>query len=352
MARAVEHSGLPGRKARVGSPEDQRRSTWDKLGEAIVTRDADAALELTEFALEGECRFIFDLLTGWADDLRQLLGERGVPEEALRAHTDRLARLLAFPDGKPYDPASGWQTVVEAVGRVTDAIGSGDWQAAAGAVAPACETWRTLHDRVIDSSYGWMSVWVERFGEESVPEMFELVAMEHFEEFFELGDPKRHAWIEGGCNAVLLDTLEAMRAHLSTVRRDGAPIEMVEHEDRYEFEFDPCGSGGRALRGDIVEGTPSRIGEPYNFGVIEGAYEWTDGKAGMCVYCNHCQQLYEQWTIDRSGIPFLVVDPPTAADGVGHDSPKRCRYTTYKDPDAVPDEVFERCGRSRRGPLA
>ena len=163
---------------------------------------------------------------------------------------------------------------------------------------------------MIDSSYGWMSIWVEHFGEESVPQMFELVAMEHFEEFFELGDPKRHAWTEGGSDGVLLDTLEAMRAHLSTVRRDGAPIRMVEHEDRYELEFDPCGSGGRALRGDIVEGTPSRIQEPYNFGVIKGAYDWTDGKSGMCVYCSHCQQLYEQWTIDRSGIPFLVVDPP------------------------------------------
>ncbi len=201
---------------------------------------------------------------------------------------------------------------------------------------------------MIDSSYGWMSIWVERFGEESVPQMFELVAMEHFEEFFELGDPKRHAWTEGGSDAVLLDTLEAMRAHLSTLRRDGAPIEMVEHEDRYEFEFDPCGSGGRALRGDIVEGTPSRIQQPYSFGVIKGAYDWTDGKSGMCVYCNHCQQLYEQWTIDRSGIPFLVVDPPTAADGVGHDGPKRCRYTIYKRAEAVPDEVFERCGRDRK----
>ena len=111
-------------------------------------------------------------------------------------------------------------------------VRSGDWDAAAAAVAPACEAWRTLHDRVIDSSYGWMSIWVERFGEQSVPEMFQLVTMEHFEEFFELADPKRRAWTEGGSDAVLLDTLEAMRAHLSTVRRDGAPIQMVEHEDR------------------------------------------------------------------------------------------------------------------------
>jgi hypothetical protein len=348
VARAVEHSELTGRKARIGSFEDQRRSTWDKLGEAIAARDEEAALELSEFALDGECRFIFDLLTGWADDLRRLLAERGAPEEELREHTEQLAQLLAFPDGAPYDPAAGWETLTAAVGWVTGAVRAGDWEEAASAVPPACEAWRTLHDRVIDSSYGWMSVWVERFGEESVPEMFKAVAMDHFEEFFELGDPKRHAWTEGGSDAVVLDTLEAMRAHLSTVRRDGAPIEMVEHEDRYEFEFDPCGSGGRALRGDIVEGTPSRTEEPYNFGVIKGAYDWTDGKSGMCVYCNHCQQLYEQWTTDLSGIPFLVVDPPTAADGVGHDGPKRCRYTIYKRAESVPDEVFERCGRDRK----
>lgn len=348
MAHAVEHSELTGRKARMGSFEDQRRSTWDKLSEAIAAHDEEAALELAEFVLDGECRFIFDLLTGWADDLRRLLEERGVPEEELRAQTERLAQLLAFPDGEPYDPGVGWEAVTEAVGRVTDPVRGGDWEAAVPAVGRACEAWRRLHDRVIDSSYGWMSTWVEHLGEESVPQMFELVAMEHFDEFFELGDLKRHAWTEGGSDAVLLDTLEAMRAHLSTLRRDGAPIEMVEHEDRYEFEFDPCGSGGRALRGDIVEGTPSRIQEPYNFGVIKGAYDWTDGKSGMCVYCNHCQQLYEQWTIDRSGIPFLVIDPPTAADGVGHDGPKRCRYTIYKRAESVPDEVFERCGRDRK----
>ena len=161
-----------------------------------------------------------------------------------------------------------------------------------------------------------MSIWIERFGEESAPEMWELIGEEHFEEFFELGDPKRHAWTEGGSDAVVLDTLEAMRSHLSTVRRDGSPIQLVEHGDRYEFEFDPCGSGGRALRGDIVEDTPSRIREPYGFGVIRGAYEWTDGRAGMCVYCNHCQQLYEQWTIDRPASPSSC-RPPTAADGVG-----------------------------------
>lgn len=346
-AHAVAFSPLTGRDARVGSLADQRASTWEAISAAITTRGRQAALELVEFALRGECRFIYELLDGWARDLRGALGDHGVPEGRLEAIEAGLAALLAFPDGRPYEAAVGWSRLEASVAALRELVERGDWERAADAVPRACEAWRVLHDRVVDRSYGWMSAWVEQFGEASIPEMFETIGREHFEEFLELGHPDRHAWTQGGYEAVALDTLEAMRAHLSTVNRDGAPIQMVEHDDRYEFEFDPCGSGGRALRGDLVEGTPSRIEEPYRFGVIDGAYDWTDGRAGMCVYCNHCQQLYEQWTIDRVGIPFLVVDPPTVADGVGHDSPKHCRYTIYKTPEAVPDEIFARCGRSR-----
>jgi hypothetical protein len=347
VRRAVQHSELTGRNARTGSFDDQRRSTWDKLSEAIDAGDRQSALELADFALDGECRFIFDLLTGWADDLRFALARRGVPEGYLALTDERLRATLAMPDGSRFDRDLGWAALESRVDALRAHVVAGEWEAGAAAVDPAREAWRVLHDRVVDLSYGWMSAWVDRFGEESVPEMFRAIGGDHFEEFFALGDPARHEWTEGGCEAVVLDTLEAMRAHLSTVRRDGAPITMTEHEDRYEFEFDPCGSGGRALRGDILEGTPSRTDKPYEFAVIEEAHEWTDGIAGMCVYCNHCQQLYEQWTIDRAGIPFLVVDPPTVADGIGHENPKRCRYTVYKRPEDVPDEVYSRCGRRR-----
>lgn len=345
---AVTFSPLTERNSRAEPLADQRRSTWEAISLAIDRRDREAALELADFALNGECRFIFDLLDGWARDLRAELGRRGVAAQRLAGTEHRLAELLAFPDGRPYDAAAGWAMLEAAVVRLTERLRQDDWSAAREALPAACEAWRVLHDRVVDRSYGWMSTWVEELGEATVPEMFRAIGREHFEEFLALGDPARRAWTEGGCDAVVLDTLEAMRAHLSTVDRNGAPIQMVEHDDRFEFEFDPCGSGGRALRGDLVEGTPSRTEDPYRFGVIEGAYDWTDGRAGMCVYCNHCQQLYEQWTIDRAGIPFLVIDPPTAADGVGHDSPKRCRYTIYKTAEAVPNEIFSRCGRTRR----
>jgi hypothetical protein len=340
-------SRLVNREVRVGDIEDQCRSTWDKIGEALEARRADDALALTEFAVEQECRFVYDILTVWATEIRALLARSGVPEDELSGTEERLRVLLAYPDGEPYSPEAGWSRLEEAKQGLRTKIEGGEWGQADAEVPGLREAWRVLHDRVVDMSFGWMSAFVERFGETAVPEMYKEIGGEHFDEFFALADPERREWVEEGREAVLLDTVEAMRVHLSTVRRDGAPIELVEHGDRWEMTFDPCGSGGRALRGDIVEQTPSRLEPPYRFSHIEGAYDWTDGKAGMCVYCNHCQLLYEQWPMERAGIPFLVVDPPTYPDGVGHDDPPKCRYTIYKTPEAVPDEVYERCGKKR-----
>jgi hypothetical protein len=340
-------SSLVNRQVRVGDIVDQCRSTWDKIGEALEERRADDALALSEFAVEQECRFVYDILTGWATEIRALLARRGVAEGELVQIDERLQVLLAYPDGEPYSPDVGWLRLEDAKSSLRSRIEAAEWGEAETEVPSLCEAWRVLHDRVVDTSFGWMSAFVERFGETAVPDMYDEIGGEHFDEFFALGDPERRAWEDEGRAAVLLDTVEAMRVHLSTVRRDGSPIELIEHEDRWEMTFDPCGSGGRALRGDIVEGTPSRLEPPYEFTYIEGAYDWTDGKSGMCVYCNHCQLLYEQWPMDRAGIPFLVVDPPTYPEGVGHEDPQRCRYTIYKNAEAVPDEVYARCGKKR-----
>ena len=114
-------------------------------------------------------------------------------------------------------------------------------------------------------------------------------------------------------------------------------------------DFDPCGSGGRALRGDIVEGTPSRLEPPYEFAYIEGAYDWTDGKSGMCVYCNHCQLLYEQWPMDRAGIPSSWWIPRRIRRVSGMTTLRDAGTRSTRAPEAVPDEVYARCGKKRQG---
>ncbi len=97
-------SSLVNRQVRVGDIVDQCRSTWDKIGEALEERRADEALALAEFAVEQECRFVYDILTGWATEIRALLARRGVAEGDLVQIDERLKVLLAYPDGEPYRP--------------------------------------------------------------------------------------------------------------------------------------------------------------------------------------------------------------------------------------------------------
>lgn len=347
MPSVIGWSPLLHRPARAGDARAQGRSTWREIMAAARAGDAATIAALADFALERECRPVFELLLGWSADLREFLSARGTGAGELDRCAERLAALLAVPGGAPFDPHRGWAAVEASVARIRRAAASSDWAGAASAARDACDTWRSVHDRVVDLSFGWMSEVVARLGETAVPEMFEAIARPHFEEFFSLADPALRSWEDSGAEAVLYDTLEAMRVHLSTTGRDGVPLDVADRGDYWELTFDPCGSGGRAIRGDDREGTPSRMDEPYRFARIEGAYPWTDGVAGMCVYCNHCQQVYEQWTIDAAGLPFLVVDPPVGNDPRDAGRARRCRYRIYKRADAVPDHVYLRCGRER-----
>jgi hypothetical protein len=100
-------SNLVNRQVRVGDLADQCRSTWDKIGEALGRRRSDDALALAEFAVEQECRFVYDILTGWATEIRALLARRGIPEDELARVDERLRNVLAYPDGEPYSPEAG-----------------------------------------------------------------------------------------------------------------------------------------------------------------------------------------------------------------------------------------------------
>jgi hypothetical protein len=345
---AVAPSPLVGRVARTDSFEEQRKSTFAKVAEQVDAEDGARALDLLRFCRDQECEFIRTIMAEWRQKLRELIRQRGADEEAIEEADDRLAAVLAYPDGSPFDAEEGGGRLDAAFARVSEALQAAAWSDAREALQAAFLTWRQVHDREIDSAYGWMTEFVRRHGEAAVPEMWEAIGRGHFQEFFELADPERRSWIGEGRDAVVLDTLEAMRVHLSTPERDGAPIDVEERDDRWIFTFDPCGSGGRAVRGDWNEGTPSRIEPPYEFARIEGAYPWTDGKAGICVYCNHCQQIYEQWTMDEAGWPFFVVEPPVYPDNDPDEARRqRCSYTIYKDPASVPASIYERSGRTK-----
>ena len=80
---------------------------------------------------------------------------------------------------------------------------------------------------------------------------------------------------------------EVMRSHRCGPKQLGE-IEIIEDEHRYSIKMDPCGSGGRMRRGDPVEGTPSRLGPPYNFGATKRGHPWSWGRKNVPYYCIHC----------------------------------------------------------------
>jgi hypothetical protein len=85
---------------------------------------------------------------------------------------------------------------------------------------------------------------------------------------------------------------------------------------------------------------------PYAWSVSEEPHSWNHYEPGVCLYCAHCIVLQEEMPIDRFGYPLRVIDPPRwTADGPTQGG--QCQWTLFKDLAAVPDELYERVGRSR-----
>ncbi len=340
---SMGYSEILQRRVRKGDYEAQRSSTFHEFAAACDRRDAADAAALADYAVD-ECRIIYDIMRQWQGDLRDFLTLRGMGPAELAAAEAEIRSKLNEPDGTPHDPPRSWQRFLELILEAQGAAWSGRWDEAKAAMVAATERWRMEHDRDADWSYGLMAQVVARHGEEAVPDMYEHIAGPLFHWRYAKFDIDRVDWETEGLPTLMYITLEAMRAHLCTPRRDGAPLELIEHEDRWEVRFDPCGSGGRITRGDEVEGTPPRMEPPYGWPAIENAYDWTDGKKGVCLYCNHCQVMMEHMPMDRYGYPIRVVEPPL----YGGDTAERkqtCSWIMYKDPTTVPEEIYTRAGR-------
>ncbi|MBW1869635.1 MAG: hypothetical protein JRI73_10180 [Deltaproteobacteria bacterium] len=128
---------------------------------------------------------------------------------------------------------------------------------------------------------------------------------------------------------------EVMRSHRCGPKQDGG-IDIIEEKDRISIKMDPCGSGGRMRRGDPVDGTPSRLGPPYNFGATKKAYPWSWGRKDVPYYCIHCA-INEILPIEWGGYPLWVT-------GYSDDAAKPCYWHFYKKPELVPDKYFKRLG--------
>jgi hypothetical protein len=340
----VAFSDALGRRIRMGNWQDQKISTYGKIHEAIDAADWDLAAQLANYFVE-EASVCFGIYRQWIPDLNAFLAANGVDKADIAAANERIVATLAFPDGRPWNVRTQWHAVHEQCEQLVAHVFREEAAAAHAKLDELKETWRQCHDRDVDHTYGLMSEIVARLGEGALGRMWEKVLLPLFAWRYEKFDIDKHPWDEG-LEVLMLVACEAMRGHLSGPERTG-DFELIETDDRYVLRFDPCGSGGRIPRGDTIEGTPARTEPPYEWSVSQEPHTWNHGQAGVCHYCTHCVYLMEEIAIDRFGYPVRVVDPPVLGATEPDGSPQKCQWQMFKDPTAVPEEYYERVGRTK-----
>ena len=298
------------------------------------------AAEYVDFFVD-EASVIFGVFRGLIPDAIAFLEGRGLTRSQLLDLNRRLLGLIHLPDGRPFVARLRWAEFQDEVRACIEACGAGDREEALARLATLKETWRQIQDRDVDHLYGLLNEAVVYWGEPVVGEFWDAIIGPLFTSRYEKFDVSRNPWDESLWTNVYL-AFEAMRGHLVGPDRDGN-MEFSEDDERYTWRFDPCGSGGRSMRGDTIEGSPPRMELPFEYGVTKEEYDFAWNKKGVCYYCVNCCVVMQLMPIDKFGYPVRVVEPPTYPDN----REAKCTWHVYKDPAKVPERYYTDVGRRK-----
>jgi hypothetical protein len=331
------------KRVRTGDWDAQTVSTVQHVEDALHAGRSELAAEFIDYFME-EAKVCHVIYRSWENGLGSWLRREGMDDDAWATEAARLRRLLRFPDGEDFDPVPRWDRLGAHAGSLANRIRGGETSGndAIAEFDQLREEWRQLHDRWVDFYGGVLTFVASAFGEARLEDAFRGMIQEFIQERYMPFDLRERDYKDTLFRNLYI-TFEGMRAHLSGAARRG-DLELEEHDDRWEIRFDPCGSGGRFLRGDTVEGTGPRPEPPYSFGVTQEEHDWAWNKKGVCYYCAHCCFTFEVLPLERWGHPLKVVDPPTYPDGVTRQPQQKCQWTIYKSLDAIPHEAYERHG--------
>jgi hypothetical protein len=334
---ATRHEPFLGRVTRAGTWDDLARGTYRVVLDAVGNGDWELVLELLPVTVL-EAEELHEVYGGWPDRIVAWLRQADVDAGLLAAE---LARVRQVVDGgrEPRWEAA-WQRYVDLTEEAVACARRREPEETAAAVLAARDHWRDNHDRAVDRVYGLLDVGVRLLGEECLPRLWDHLMSEWYDDHCARLDVASQPWSESA-RQLGIAIVDGFHAHLTGVDRLG-DVEYLEEEDRFGFRFAPCGSGGRVMRADTTDGSP-RMEDPYGFSVTTAPHDWSFGSAGVCSYCVHCCLLNMTTPMDRLGYPTRVIEPPlwpAAREG------GTCTWWVYRDPSLVPDEVYQRVGRS------
>ena len=333
-------SEVLGRRVRTGDWRDQSISTYDKIRAALEAQRWREAAAFIDF-FGDEADVIYGFFRQLIPDTNEFLLNHGVQKEEIRTINAKILSLLRLPDGRPFKARRLWEEFRAMQREAILLCGEKRAAEALTLLDQYKETWRLVQDRDVDHLYGLVNEIVRRFGESALEEMWNYIIGPLFKVRYAKFDIDQFPWKESLKTNVYL-AFEAMRGHLVGPGRLGN-MEFEENEERYTFRFDPCGSGGRVLRGDEIEGSPSRMEPPFGWGVTQEKHDFAWNKKGVCYYCSNCCAVLQLKPIDAFGYPVRVVEPPTYPA----EANKKCTWHIYKDPKAVPERYYEEVGRRK-----
>ena len=215
----------------------------------------------------------------------------------------------------------------EPIARALEAVAERDEPALRAALDAARAAYRARNDAYSDWAWGVLTELRAALGEAELERAFRA-SMQGWrsERYAALGRLSQREVFELA--------LESTRPLLGGSIDEG-DVDVTEDDEKWVLSFDPCGTGGRMRR----EG---RTRPPFGFAEVDGAYDWTWGKQGVCLFCAHCSFVNEIVPIEQHGVPMRVTEYPDAPG-------KPCTWTVYKAPELVPDRAYERVGKRRGG---
>lgn len=311
-----------GREIRSGDAVALGRPTDELLLAALERGDQPEADRLLAYATV-EAERVFFIFTTWIEAMLAYGREQVA---------DFTARLAAMETriGEPPRLTMGEDVAVAERAAALAAVASGDAAAARAALDALRDVRITVHDNQADWSWGLLTLLREAMGEAAMGEAMRATMEPWLRE--------RYAALGAMTPREIFElTIEGMRGHYVGPGRTGV-VDVRDEPDRWVMEFDPCGTGGRMRRGDPARDQVPRTDAPYDFTMVEEAYDWTWDRKGVCLYCAHCAVVNEILPIEQHGTPMRVTDYPEKPGD-------RCRWTVYKDPAFVPLEAFTRVGK-------
>ena len=205
--------------------------------------------------------------------------------------------------------------------QAKDAIGRGAGEEAAALIDRAVAQWSGLKDYSIN----WITSLLTFIGEELGEEAVERALRKTGEEFVR---PRRDTGTPWKSLPAAARAKVIARAMLGNM----GEVDVSEDDEKITLAF-RCGSGGKLIDDGRYEG--------------DHAYLRLRKRAGrtfmreeLWVYCAHCSVNNEIQPVEWGETPTSVEYPPEQAG-------ERCVHHLYKDPAAMPDDVFERIGKVR-----